>query len=114
MLLFLDDIRTKEQVYPVYYGDYFEVRSFEEFCAWIEENGLPEIISFDHDLSIEHYAGDFSKEKTGMDCAKWLVEYCLDHNEKLPQYFVHSQNPVGKQNILGLLKGFEREQNTAN
>ena len=38
-------------------------------------------------------------ENTGLDCAKWLVEYCLDNNTKLPDYIVHSANPAGKENI---------------
>lgn len=107
MMLFLDDIRTIDQVYKNKYQEYVHVFNYEQFCEWIESNGLPDIISFDHDLSIDHYAGDFSKEKTGMDCAKWLVEYCLDNNKECPEFLVHSQNVVGKQNIFSLLNGFK-------
>ena len=46
------------------------------------------------------------KEKTGYDCAKWLVEYCLDNDLSLPKYQVHSMNPVGKKNILDYLSNF--------
>ena len=97
------------------------VRNYEEFVNYITENGLPYYISFDHDLADEHYdpsmyyvkyndvAKSF-KEKTGMDCAKWLVDYCLDNDLKLPKYVVHSMNPVGTENILSLLKSFEEFQ----
>jgi hypothetical protein len=46
------------------------------------------------------------EEKTGFDCAKWLVEYCLDNKLQLPLYNIQSANPVGKANIDGLFKSF--------
>jgi len=90
--LYLDDIR------PIPEG-FDGVRSFEEFVSYITENGLPDYISFDHDLG---------EGKSGYDCAKWLVEYCLDHELDMPEFNVHSQNPVGRENIEGLLGGFEK------
>jgi hypothetical protein len=50
-------------------------------------------------------------EKTGMDCAKWLVDYCLDNKLTLPLYNIQSANPSGKDNIDGLLKNFIKYQN---
>ena len=79
------------------------VRSFDEFVAWIETNGLPDFISFDHDLGL---LDEQSEELNGMTCAKWLVNYCLDNDLKLPDFVVHSSNPAGAKNIEGLLKGF--------
>ncbi|MDP9961886.1 cyclic-phosphate processing receiver domain-containing protein [Chryseobacterium lathyri] len=69
--------------------------------------GLPEMISFDHDLADIHYLkpdSDEYAEKTGYECAKWLIEYCMDHYLDLPKFYCHSMNPVGKENILSLLK----------
>ena len=45
--------------------------------------------------------------KDGYDCAKWLVEYCIDYNKELPLYNIQSANPVGKENIDKLLKNFK-------
>ncbi|UOE36979.1 cyclic-phosphate processing receiver domain-containing protein [Chryseobacterium oryzae] len=90
--LYLDDLRKTP--------DNFErVYSYGDFVKYISENGLPDFISFDHDLG---------EEKTGYDCAKFLVEFCLDHQLCLPEYVVHSQNPVGKENIEKLFENFER------
>lgn len=89
--LYLDDLRPIPQ-------DFVGLRSYTEFVAYIEANNLPDFISFDHDLGIE---------ESGYDCAKWLVNYCLDHNLRLPEFEVHSQNPVGKVNILALLNNFK-------
>lgn len=88
--LYLDDLRP---VPPGYVG----VRSYDEFVAYIRKHGLPDFISFDHDLG---------EAESGYDCAKWLVNYCIKHQKSLPDFAVHSQNPVGKENIETLLGNF--------
>jgi len=115
--IFLDDERFPTQVKWTQIPDlpWTVIRSYGNFKALIELKGyLPEFISFDHDLSIEHYGNliknksDYNKyeEKTGYDCAKWLVEYCSNSEQQLPKYTVHSLNPIGAQNIRSLLKNF--------
>ncbi|ROI10840.1 hypothetical protein EGI11_02445 [Chryseobacterium sp. H3056] len=92
MKLYLDDVRPTP-------ADYERVYDYNGFVEFIIANGIPEFISFDHDLG---------PGKTGYDCAKFLVEYCLDHNISKINYTVHSQNPVGKANIEGLLNNYNR------
>lgn len=111
--LFLDDCRSIPD------SSWDVVRSYKEFVEFIEKNGVPDIISFDHDLAFEHYPFseespgleipyDKYTEKTGYDCAKWLIE-----NDKLPtKYFVHSMNPVGKANIEFVLSAAYRRADT--
>ena len=95
------------------------VKSYAEFTSYITEHGLPDGICFDHDLglavAIEARANGMSKrqarklkplELTGMDCAKWLVDYCIDNKKKLPLFNIQSANPVGKENIHKLLTNF--------
>lgn len=58
-------------------------------------------ISFDHDLG--------ENEPTGYDIAKWIVEMDMDGVIIIPsnfQYFVHSQNPIGKKNIETYLDNY--------
>jgi hypothetical protein len=86
--------------YKLYSEEWIIVRSYSEFVNWIEKNGLPDVISFDHDLGEE--------PQSGMDAAKWLVDYCLDNELKLPSWLVHSVNPPGYENIKGLLTSFEK------
>lgn len=116
-LLFLDDIRYPIEVYHYTKRDIFLrsdwhiVRNYKQFINRILENGLPDMISFDHDLADEHYLQQDSQqfvEKTGYDCAKWLVEYCMDNGTDLPQFYSHSTNPVGKENIESLLRNFKK------
>lgn len=121
MKLFLDDNRKPYDVFrttinPIYESnDWSIVKSYDEFINHIEKNGLPEIISFDHDLSFDHYYEKNQKgnldynnftEKTGYHCGEWLIEYCKNNNLTLPKWFVHSANPVGSENIKKLLSSF--------
>ena len=80
------------------------VKNYNEFTFWVKENGLPDGINFDHDLA------DISlkEEKTGYDCAKWLVDYCLETNNKIPTYYVHSANPIGTKNIISYLENAKK------
>ena len=53
------------------------VKSYKEFISWIEKNGLPDGICFDHDLGDEGKLKNKRKiPKSGLDCADWLVDYC--------------------------------------
>lgn len=137
-LLFLDDYRDPftpledESTWLVFSPIPLEdtevhwVKSYAQFVDWILSNGLPTAICFDHDLGLEvafaarakgmskiKSRGLKKEELTGYDCAKWLVEYCIDHNKKLPLYNIQSANPVGKANIDGVLKHYNKyyEQN---
>ena len=94
------------------------IRNYYDFVKIIEKNGLPEIISFDHDLgpvafqkalgiSIRPFNKIQEEEKTGYDCAKWIIDYCDKNNLQLPKYTVHSMNFIGKQNIITLLERYK-------
>lgn len=97
------------------------VKSYFEFIEWIEQNGLPDGICFDHDLGKtveeELLKLGYSKkearvkkreEKTGYDAAKWLVDWCINNKKDLPLWSVQSANPVGRDNINGVLNCFKR------
>jgi hypothetical protein len=124
-LLWLDDIRNPLQDNWLVFSPIDQpfnlvwVKSYREFVDWIGNNGLPAAICFDHDLGMEVALTARSKgmskrasrklkqvERTGYDCAKWLVDYCLDRNCDLPLYNIQSANPVGKDNIDSLLKNY--------
>ena len=95
MNLYLDDLRSTPE-------NFKRVYDYDEFVNFINKNGVPEFISFDHDLG---------EGKTGFDCAKFLVEFCLDNGVSDINFQVHSQNPVGKENIEKLLANFNRLKN---
>ena len=109
-LLWLDDFRNPYQgswLYefaPEYVGKWpvVWVKTYEEFIEWINQNGLPRMIAFDHDL------GELNGEvvKSGYDAAKWVVGYCLDDGLEMCKWVVQSSNPVGVNNINGLLMNY--------
>ena len=114
--LYLDDERT-----PHHSHGFHVVRNFAEFVDYIVCNGIPDVISFDHDLGENHYKlkdeqwtlypklvedGQVDLNvfgETGYDIAKWLVEYCEENGLKLKDTYVHSMNVVGAQNIAWAL-----------
>lgn len=116
--LFLDDIRFPEDVRHVYpqEGEWVIARNMNDAIWYIERRGLPNFISFDHDLADEHYliGQDPSKmEKTGYEFAKWLSNHIMDKDLKIPTgfgYHVHSMNPVGKQNIESYMRNFIKQR----
>lgn len=78
------------------------VMSYEGFVHWINNYGMPDAICFDHDLG----GIDDKDEKTGLDCAKYLVSYCMDKNIDVCPFNVHSSNPVGAKNIRSYLNNY--------
>ena len=115
--LFLDDERMPRDVTWVLIGgvgswgaEWSIVRSLEEAVTWVLDNGFPDVISFDHDLGLMHYANDYSDGKTGYDFAMWLVEHDMD-TDTMPENFsftIHSKNPIGGANIQSLLNNYIR------
>jgi hypothetical protein len=110
---------------PIYLqNEWVIARNYESFKNTVEEMGLPEFVSFDHDLADEHYGKygadlqspegweeyhtDENREYTGYDCAKWLVNYCMDHKKSIPPFTVHSMNPIGTERIMNYLKNAEK------
>lgn len=120
--LFLDDVRNPYDISTMGYMklrtrvnyqtiNWVIVRNFDQFKAVVDLRGIPELISYDHDLSEEHYnpamydSVDAYKEissgfveKTGLDCAKYIIASL--GNIKHPPYLVHSMNPAGLSLII--------------
>lgn len=104
------------------------VKNYLEFTNAIYDNPWWDYISFDHDLATEHYTPEkywtnyqASKahqdkmrptyiSRTGEDCARWFVNFYKTQGFRLPKFFVHSQNPVGRDRILEILTDYLREQ----
>jgi hypothetical protein len=117
LYLYLDDVRIPTE------GDWKIVRNYDEFVAHIKMNGLEnyEVISLDHDLGegamVEYYTNvkpnyelDYNRipEKTGMDCARWLVAESMNEKIPLPTIYVHSANPIGSANMMGYINNYFR------
>lgn len=94
--LWLDDER------PCLYDEsegWVVARSSEEARGLVMRLGPPERMSLDHDLG-----GD----DTAMVFVHWLSD---NHFEKLPKWQIHSENPVGIENLKSFLRSWERVKN---
>lgn len=137
--LFLDDVRTPEHayIYPritpeqtvtharslvdisnIPIEDWIVVRNYKDFTDIIRLLGLPEVVSFDHDLTESHMQHYFEvtsisgvieyeklKEKTGKHCAEFLVDMWNKSGRLKPiKTFIHSANIYGVVEIEKILK----------
>lgn len=100
--LFLDDERYPPADFS--YDPIVIVRSSEAAIEHIDEFGMPTFISFDHDLGGDDTAMVFINE---------MIERILDGDWILPEEFgydIHSQNPIGAQNIRTKMYNFMRSR----
>jgi len=108
--LMIDDERNLEQ-----HGKYLRengvdtskpwsiVKSFNEMVEWVKENGVPDVVTFDHDL------GDTSElEMKGVQCARWMIEFCMKNLVPVPEYNVHSSNGPGSKNIESIFETYKK------
>lgn len=98
-LLWLDDIRNPSDYLEKDEYEVTWVKNYKDFCIYIEENGVPDYVCFDHDLG---------EDKTGYDCAKFLVEVCQKMNRDIPYFDIQSSNIVGKKNIRDLMNSWHK------
>jgi len=133
--IYLDDVRTPKET------DWIVVRNYNEFIRKVEEIGISsiDVISLDHDLdpsAMREYFNNVSpnyqldynniSEKTGYDCAKWLVSHFYEKNPEwniknrlvkggdpipFPKVYVHSANPIGSANMMGYINNFLMNEN---
>ena len=134
MNFFLDDQRNPDDAYlhldgvfnkvslvnysNIHQDDWVIMRNYDEFVKCITYLGLPDVVSFDHDLHEEHIKHYFMvtqdigiveygnlKEKTGKHCAEYLVQEWKKQGKTKPiKTFVHSANKWGGENIKEVLQ----------
>ena len=85
---------------------------------------MPDFISWDHDLAEEHYTpeeywDDYDRSKAyqesqnyihpiGVVVALEFIQYCRYYMRQIPDYHIHSANPVGADNIRTILETGKR------
>ena len=98
--LWIDDCRDRPD------ASWLLVRTSDQAIDIIKHSGMPDMISFDHDLG-----GD----DTAMKVVHFIINSWLDKTLEIPknfEYFVHSANPVGADNIRGTMDRFLQEVNS--
>lgn len=111
--LFIDDERwPSDVIWADWYGtktQWVIARNWSEVETLIESLGMPNFISFDHDLGPADVSID------GYQIAQNLVEWSMDGKIEFPigfEFYVHSMNSIGKKNIEHLLNNYLKHQMT--
>jgi hypothetical protein len=112
MNIFLDDIRIPSMSHNVDKGlgiEYSDkskwviVRDYFEFTDLVDRNfDQINLVSFDHDLACYKDGVEY----TGKSAVDYLINYCLDHNKKFPNWYAHTDNTSGKRNIIGAILNY--------
>lgn len=102
--LFVDDERT-----PLYdFADALHAHDAAEAVKMIQSYGLPEAISFDHDLGAD---SDGNPKPSAHTFMTWLIDQHLEGALDLSQVrkvVIHTNNVVGSKNLAGLWDCFAR------
>jgi hypothetical protein len=121
--LILDDVRDEQACFLVtghqryLQANWDIVKTYKEFVKYIQDNDMPKVISFDHDIHQSHYNEgahygfkDFNydavEEKTGYHAALWLIDTCVLNDIALPECYCHSMNPYGKMMIESAIRQY--------
>lgn len=99
--LFLDDERFPPRQTDALLPDWLIARNVDDAKYIIDQLGLPYRMSLDHDLG--------KNQPTGYDFMKWLIDSDLDgvfNLTEVTNFYVHSQNPVGANNIQQLWQNY--------
>ena len=120
----LTDVKSLVDVSGIPIENWVVVRNYKDFTDAITLLGLPEVVSFDHDLAESHMQHYFEvtsisgvieyeklKEKTGKHCAEFLVDMWNKNGRVKPiKTFVHSANVYGVVEIEKVLKQLHNDQ----
>lgn len=110
--VFLDDLRVPEMSHNDKKGlgnnysstdAWLIIRDYFEFVKYVNKNfDNIQLISFDHDLACFKDNIEF----TGKDAVNFLVDYCIDNDKEFPNWYVHTDNNSGRDNIIGLILNY--------
>lgn len=93
--LYLDDLRDCPEGFKL-------ARTVAEAKA-IMRNNTVDIVSLDHDLGVDQ---DGQELENGYDFVKWFCEEGIE----VEKIYLHTDNPVGRDNMYSLLKASQRRE----
>lgn len=112
MNLFLDDIRVPSMSHNDKEGlgiDYAStdkwviIKDYFNFIDIIDKHfDEIKLISFDHDLACVRDG----REYTGKDAVDYVINFCLDNGKLFPNWYAHTDNTSGRENIIGAIKSY--------
>ena len=83
---------------------------YNENVAWVRDYDtfVTTVKVFKSDISrcMVHFDHDLGEGKNGYDCAKFLIDWCLENDYAAPDYDIQSSNPVGRKNIESVFESY--------
>lgn len=107
--LFIDDERI-----PYHPEQWVVCRTAQQAIQYVSEHGLPLEMSLDHDLGIlcnlvdKDEQVEYYVDHTVMTFLKWLATVYWHPGMDIPEYAIHSQNPVGRANIKAFMDSWAK------
>lgn len=108
MKIFLDDLRLVDMSHNSNKGirnisNFVIARNDREFIKIVDSSILSiDLVSFDHDLACYNNGIEF----TGKNACEYLIDKCIEYDRKFPDWYVHSDNTCGRDNIIGLILNY--------
>ena len=97
--LFIDDTKEPSDVYWVALPNpptWRVIKTCQEFKEYLAEHGVPKFVAFDYDLGM-------ASKGNGVDCAKYLIEFCKKEKKPMPDWIGHSAIQTGRQVVEEVL-----------
>lgn len=91
-ILYVDDIRTPPFWYKMQEDEVTIARTFDEAITLLDFCDY-DLIDLDNDLG---------EEKEGYD----IVKYIIENNIQIPCFYIHTMNPVARENMKQLLERY--------
>ena len=86
--------------------DVYVARNYWDAIKFVEQNGIPEILTMDNDIaSFDENGHEFK----GYDFVKWLCEQVMDEKYTFPENFrfnAHTANIVDQKAMIGYMQNF--------
>jgi len=88
--------------------DWVVVRNSNEAKAAVLERGvMPDRMALDHDLG---FVPGIGLDETPI-FLRWLANEFWDGQAKIPEYTIHSANPVGVQRMMAFMESWKKSAN---
>lgn len=109
--LFIDDIREPHWYECVNSGvdtslEWVIARSSKEASEIVEQRGMPARMALDHDLGERWHPSD--RIDTVPKFLNWLAYHYYEPGMVIPEYTIHSANPVGAENMRAFMESWKK------
>ncbi len=106
--LFIDDERNPDNIVCIVAGvpqglEWKIARNSDQALAIVQDFGMPKFMALDHDLGL--WAGKWDITPNFLHL---LVSQLWEEGQPIPDYVIHSQNSVGRENMRSFMESWKK------